>query len=282
MIPRSWLYVPGHRADRIEKALASAADAVVIDLEDAVPADRKQQARSNTVAALNTYPQRAIWVRINAATAEAQADLDILAAAENPPAGLRVPKVESPAQLQRAAELGPWRVHALIESAAGLLRLEAIAQAHTQVDGIALGEADLAADLRVARDGLEWARGWLVCVARAYGLDSPVASVFTDVADIEGLRTSCQTARQNGFHGRSAIHPSQLKTINDVFTPTRAELDAAQRVVEAARSAARRGEATVLDHNGSFIDPAVVAGAEAVLARAEDAPTIPPTTRSTP
>jgi citrate lyase beta subunit len=280
MIPRSWLYVPGHRADRIEKALAGAADAVVIDLEDAVPADRKQQARSNTVAALNTYPQRAIWVRINAgATTETQADLDILAAAETSPAGLRVPKVEDPVQLQRAAERGPWRIHALIESAAGLLRLEAIAQAHARVDGIALGEADLAADLRVTRDGLEWARGWLVCVARAYGLDSPVASVWTDVADIEGLRTSCQTARRQGFHGRSAIHPSQVKTINDVFTPTGAEVAAAQRVVEAARSAAQRGEVAVLDHNGSFIDPAVVAGAEAVLARAADTQTIEQQTR---
>jgi citrate lyase beta subunit len=279
MVPRSWLYVPGHRADRIGKALASGADAVVIDLEDAVPADRKQQARSNTVAALDNNPQRAIWVRINAgATAESQADLDILAAAKTSPAGLRVPKVEDPVHLQQAAARGPWRIHALIESAVGLLRLEAIAQAHAQVDGIALGEADLAADLRVTRDGLEWARGWLVCVARGYGLDSPVASVWTDVADVEGLRTSCQTARQHGFHGCSAIHPSQVKTINEIFTPTHAELEAAQRVVEASRGAARRGEATVLDDNGSFIDPAVVAGAEAVLARAADTPT----NRSTP
>jgi citrate lyase subunit beta/citryl-CoA lyase len=137
------------------------------------------------------------------------------------------------------------------------------------VTGIGLGEADLAADLLVDRDeGLVWARGAVVAAARAAGLPSPVQSVWTDVGDPDGLRVSSEIGRATGFFGRSVIHPRQIDTVHDVYTPSAEEVRAAEGVVATATEAAARGEAAALDPNGRFVDPAVVARARTILDRA--------------
>jgi citrate lyase subunit beta / citryl-CoA lyase len=271
--PRSWLYVPGHRPDRISKALASAADAVVIDLEDAVPGDKKDAARDEALrvladrspADLHGRPQ--MWVRINPAlTTAGQDDMGALAGA--PAHGLRVPRVEDVSDVRQVAERTGLPLQLLLETALGLTRAFALARAHQNVVGIGLGESDLAADLVVDQDeGLQWARGAVVVAARAAGLPSPVQSVWTNVADLDGLRASSVTGRAAGFYGRSVIHPQQIRIIHEVYTPAPDEVEAAREVMRAATGAASRGEVAVLDATGRFVDPAVVRRARIILDR---------------
>ena len=270
-LPRSWLYVPGHRADRVAKALVAGADAVVIDLEDAVPAAQKDAARNLTVAVLGERPDDGalqVWVRINPPGTEA-GRRDVAALAGHRLDGLRVPRADDPGEVREVAERTGARLQLLLESARGLSRARELAEAHELVVGIGLGEADLAADLLVDRDeGLTWARGAVVVAARAAGLPSPVQSVWTDVGDADGLRASSELGRATGFFGRSVIHPRQLDTVHDVYTPSAEEIAAAEGVVATAADAAARGEAAALDAHGRFVDPAVVARARVVLDRA--------------
>ncbi|MFI6260153.1 HpcH/HpaI aldolase/citrate lyase family protein [Micromonospora zamorensis] len=265
MTPRSWLYVPGHRADRVAKALAAGADAVVVDLEDAVPPDQKETARATALRLASQGPhERPLWVRVNDPTGPwGEDDIDALAGLEL--TGLRVPRCEDPAVIRDVATRAGLPLQLLLESAAGLARAAELATAHPLVAGLGLGEADLSADLRVTGDdGLAWARGWVVVAARAAGLPSPVQSVYTDVADLDGLRASTERARANGFVGRSVVHPRQIPVVHEVFTPTAAEVAAARAVLAAAARAQEAGEVAVLDADGRFVDPAVVRRARLV------------------
>ncbi|SNT55099.1 citrate lyase subunit beta / citryl-CoA lyase [Asanoa hainanensis] len=263
MTPRSWLYVPGHRTDRVAKALAAGADAVVVDLEDAVPPDQKRVARETALRL--AAEDRPVWVRVNdpagpwgAADVEALAGLNL--------AGLRLPRCEDPAVVREVGNRAGLPLQLLVETAAGLARAADLATAHPLVAALGLGEADLSADLRVTGDeGLAWARGWIVVAARTAGLPSPIQSVYTDVADLDGLRASTEQARLSGFVGRSVVHPRQIPVVHDVFTPGAAEVAAARAVLAAAARAQERGEVAVLDADGRFVDPAVVRRARLVL-----------------
>lgn len=258
---RSWLYVPGDQRERIFKALRSAADSVVIDLEDAVPPARKDTARQ-TVIDLVTESDSAehsrIWVRVNPLTSTWGA-ADLKAVAELPLAGLRVPRAADPDQVREIADRTGLALQLIVETAAGLTRSVELASAHPLVVGIGLGESDLGADLRVTDDaGLDWARGQIVVAARAAGLPSPVQSVWTNVRDLDGLRTSSLRGRDLGFLGRSVIHPKQIQIVHDVYTPPPEEVAAARSIIAAAEAARERGEVAILDDAGRFIDPAVV------------------------
>jgi citrate lyase subunit beta/citryl-CoA lyase len=241
----------------VAKALAAGADAIVVDLEDAVPVQAKDTARAEVGRLLAGRDEDPVggpelWVRVNPPGTDAgQRDLDALAGA--PVDGLRVPMAEDPSAVREVGRRTGARLHLIVETAAGLARAGELARASAQVTGIALGEADLAADLMVGAPA---------------GLPSPVQSVWTDVADTEGLRRSCRAGRDSGFWGRSVVHPRQLDVVHEVYTPTRAELAAAEEVVRTAEAAAARGHAAVLDAAGRFIDPAVVAQARVVLGRA--------------
>ena len=251
---RSWLYVPAHRADLIAKAMAGPADAVVLDLEDAVPVAAKDAARDAAVAALGMPRTKPLWVRMNAGSA---ADVAALAAAR--PDGVRVPKATDPGAVAALAQELDLPLHLLVESALGVENAFRLALADRCVAGVSLGEADLAADLHV-RDpaALGWARQRVVVANRAAGLPSPVAPVWTDLADPAGLAADTATARDHGFFGRSVIHPSQVEPVNRAFTPSAADLDAARALVASVDGAS-------VDARGRFVDPAVVAGARWLL-----------------
>jgi citrate lyase subunit beta/citryl-CoA lyase len=270
-VPRSWLYVPGHRAERVAKALVAGADAVVIDLEDAVPADRKDAARDQTVALLDERADHGalqVWVRINPPGTEI-GRRDVAALTGRRLDGLRIPRADDPDEVREVAERTGAPLQLLLESARGLSRARELAEAHELVAGIGLGEADLAADLLVDRDeGLTWARGAVVVAARAAGLPSPVQSVWTDVGDTDGLRVSSERGRGTGFFGRSVVHPRQIDVVHDVYTPSADEIASAEGIVATAAEAAARGEAAALSADGRFVDPAVVARARTVLDRA--------------
>ncbi|MEJ8278053.1 HpcH/HpaI aldolase/citrate lyase family protein [Pseudonocardia spirodelae] len=254
---RSWLYVPGHRPDLVRKALDGPADAVVVDLEDAVPAAAKERARATAVAVCGTDPGR-VWVRLNGAGTPWAED-DAAALAGRAVAGLRVPKAEDPAAVAALAERTGAPLHLLVESARGLRAAFDLAACHPLVAGVAPGETDLAADLRVRDRGeLGWARARIVTANRAAGLASPVASVWTDLADTAGLTADCLALRDGGFFGRSVIHPSQIGPVHRVFTPGRDEVERARALLA---SVGAGGDAAWVDEHGRFVDPAVVAGA---------------------
>ncbi|WP_260334198.1 HpcH/HpaI aldolase/citrate lyase family protein [Streptomyces beigongshangae] len=266
VLPLTWLYVPGDRPGTMAKALAAGADVVVVDLEDAVAPDRKGYARAATADLLSERPPVPVHVRVNApGTPESAADLRVLAGL---PAlsGLRLPKVSSPARVRRTAAGAPGLpLYALLESALAVEHAYAIATAHPALRGIALGEADLRADLGVRDDtGLDWPRSRVVPASRAAGLAPPSQSVHPDVCDLAGLAASCARGRALGFVGRAAIHPRQLPVIEAAYLPTPEEIERAESVVGAA--AARPGAQALPD--GRFVDPAVVAGAHRTLALA--------------
>ena len=267
---RSHLYVPGDDPRRIEKALDTEADAVVIDLEDAVAPSRKKEARKNAAEALESEPARPTFVRVNAPGSELAArDIDAVAALYL--SGLRLPKVESLESVRLVAEtLEELRseagIQCLIESALGLELSFEIARSHERVAGISLGEADLAADLGVRDEaGLLYARSRIVSASRAAGLPGPVQSVYTRVNDLDGLRRSTEEGKNMGFVGRSAIHPSQVPIINEVFTPTEEEVAEAQELLDRLEGEAGSGTGAFVLEDGRFVDRAVVESARRTL-----------------
>ncbi|MEU6843684.1 CoA ester lyase [Streptomyces sp. NPDC046716] len=259
----TWLYVPGDRPDVVAKALGSGADVVLVDLEDAVAPDRKAYALDATADLLADRHDVPVHVRVNALDGPlAEREVRRLSGLPGLDA-LRLPKVTGPADLTRVVD---WAgaappLYALLESALGIEHAYDIA-AHPSVHGIALGEADLRADLGVPdATGLAWVRGRAVVAARAAQLPPPPQSVYPDVRDTAGLALSCAEGRALGFLGRTAIHPRQLPVIEDAFRPTEAEVAAARDIVDAA--ALDAGALALAD--GRFVDAAVVAGAHRVL-----------------
>ncbi|PWR13204.1 CoA ester lyase [Micromonospora sicca] len=262
----TWLYVPGDRPDRFAKAVASGADAVILDLEDAVVAGRKAYARE-AVAEFLSEPQAVpVQVRVNE-LAGPDVDGDLAAVAGAPGlAGLRLPKVESPATVAALAARVDTPLHPLIESAVGLEAAYDIAGAHPAVASLGLGEADLRSDLGVADDdGLLWARGRVVVAARAAGLPPPAMSVYANVADLDGLAASCAAGRRLGFLGRAAIHPRQLPVIAEAFRPAEREVARARELLAAVADAQARDSGTVVLPDGRFADRAMVAAARRVV-----------------
>ncbi|MFG2221673.1 HpcH/HpaI aldolase/citrate lyase family protein [Streptomyces sp. NPDC048644] len=270
----TWLYVPGDRPGVVTKALGCGADVVLIDLEDAVAPERKDHALRATAERLGDPAPGPVpvHVRVNALDGP-RAAAEIRALAGLPGlAGLRLPKVHGPAAVHRAATwatgsaAGPVpALYALLESALGIEHAYAIATAHPALRGIAIGEADLRAELGLRDDGgLLWPRSRTVIAARAAGLAPPPQSVYPDVRDGDGLSRSCAHGRDLGFWGRAAIHPRQLPVIEAAYLPTGAEIEAAEEVVKAAAG----GAGAVALPDGRFVDAAVVAGARRVLALA--------------
>ena len=265
------LYVPGDRPDRVAKALGSGADCVIVDLEDAVAASHKGAARDALAGALAEAAPGivAVQVRVNA-RGSAWHEADLAAVAELDPAvGVRIPKVAGPDDVAAVKAALPGReVHALIETALGVEQAFAIASAG--VASVALGEADLRAELGLAageegEPGLAWVRSRLVVAAAAAGLPAPQLSVYADVKDLAGLARSCARGRALGFVGRTAIHPAQLPVIREAFAPTEAEVARAQEIIDRVGAAEADGSGTVVLEDGTFLDVAMVRAARRVL-----------------
>ncbi|MGI5351806.1 HpcH/HpaI aldolase/citrate lyase family protein [Streptomyces sp. CA-250714] len=269
----TWLYVPGDRPDVVAKALRSGTDVVLVDLEDAVAPERKAYARAATAELLSDDAPGPVPVHVRVNDLDGPlAEDDIRTLAPLPGlAGLRLPKVTGTASLRRVAGWVPRGnvppLYALLESALGVEHAFEIATGHHAVRGIALGEADLRADLGMTSGtggGLEYARGRAVVAARAAGLPPPPQSVYPDVRDVEGLALDCAEGRARGFLGRTAIHPRQLPVIEEAYRPSAEEVAAAEEIVAAAGPDA--GALALPD--GRFVDAAVVAGARRTLSLA--------------
>jgi citrate lyase subunit beta/citryl-CoA lyase len=265
------LYVPGDRPDRFDKAVATDADEVILDLEDAVAPGHKAEARATVAAFLENRQRKPIQVRINAPDTPWGGE-DLAAIGPQPGlAGLRIPKVERPETVQHIArQLGPERaigLHLLIETARGVEAAFELATSDRRVASIALGEADLRSDLNVSDErGLAWARGRVVVAARAAGLPAPQMSVHPDLADDDGLAASCREGRAVGFLGRAAIHPRQLPIIVAAFLPTSAEVAEASRLLADLEGALEDGRGGIVLPDGRFVDRAMAGRARAVVA----------------
>lgn len=260
--PRSYLFVPGNRPERFAKALASGADAVILDLEDAVPPDQKDAARATVADWLDaSYP---VVLRINAVDTPWFAGDRALCRR----AGVAAVMLAKTERAEDIALLGHGvPVVPLIESATGFDHLRAIA-ATPGVQRLAFGAIDFQLDMnmRADFDELVFFRSQLVLASRLAFLDSPIDSPSTAIDDAAAVESEAQRARRLGFGAKLCIHPTQIASVNRSFSPSAAERAWAQRVIGVA--AASGGAAVALD--GRMIDRPVILRAQAILRQARD------------
>lgn len=263
--PRSYLFVPATRPERYAKAFAAGADAVIVDLEDAVPASDKAAGRAALLqwfGSLASSGKVPLYIRINAAdTAWFADDLALCREAGAALAGIVLPKAERIDHLARAASIAP--VLPLIESALGIAAVQKLAGAH-RVERLLFGAIDFALDLGIAEEReplLPW-RAQLVLASKLAGLPPPVDGVTTATGDDALVAADTQYARRLGFGGKLCIHPDQIAPVHEAFAPAEAEVAWARRVLAAAQAA--NGAAVALD--GRMIDRPVILAAERILA----------------
>jgi citrate lyase subunit beta/citryl-CoA lyase len=276
---RSFLFAPGNHARRVEKALSLDADAVILDLEDAVATAEKRATREAVVAALARPRRGLLYVRVNAVDTEFCYG-DLAAIVRPRLDGIILPKVESAAglatadwllaQIEREQGLTPRGIDLvpIIETARGLNQIDAILAAGTRVKRVAFGAGDFTLDVNMAwsrgEAELAYARAKIVTASRAAGVEAPFDTVWVDLADEEGLEASARTALGFGFQGKMCIHPNQIAVVNRVFTPSEAEIAFAERVVAAFARAEAEGSAAI-QLDGKFIDYPILYRAQRVL-----------------
>lgn len=285
---RSYLFAPGNQPRKVAKVATFGADAVILDLEDAVPLAEKAATRPVVKAALAGLaggPRR--YIRVNAMdTGLTFDDLAGIVCADLD--GVVLPKVDTAAELvaaeQRLAELEQAAgleaqsidLIPLIETARGVLNVRETAEAGRRVRSLGFGAGDFSRDVAVRFSGTLWgpdglellfARSQIVLASRAAGLEPPMDTVWLDVRDNVGLEQDAQVALRLGFGSKAAIYPGQIEIINRVFTPSAEEIDYARRVVEAFAQAEAAGSASIAV-DGRLVDYPIALKARWVLERA--------------
>ncbi|MBB4631426.1 HpcH/HpaI aldolase/citrate lyase family protein [Sphingosinicella soli] len=269
---RSVLYLPAANARAVEKARTLAADAVILDLEDAVAADAKAGARAAAAEAVTAggWGSRTLAIRVNGiGTQWCEADFQAVAAAR--PDAVVVPKVNSAAEAAEAVRLaGGVPVWAMIETPRGVQAVDAIADT-PGVAALVVGAADLEKDLgcRVgpARGEIQYTLQRVVIAARAAGIRA-FDAMYPDIKDMEGLETVTLQGRALGFDGKTLIHPAQIETANRVFSPSAAEVEQARRIVAAFEAAKAEGKG-VATLDGKLVEVLHAAQARDLIAFAE-------------
>jgi citrate lyase subunit beta / citryl-CoA lyase len=280
---RSFLFAPGNHPRRVEKCLTLGADAVILDLEDAVANAEKAATRSVVVEALQRPRRCRGYVRVNS-LGTAWSHGDFMAVVAKGVDGIVLPKVERAADLQTAEWLldalererglpeGGIDLIPIIETAAGYCNIAEIVRAARRVRRIAFGAGDFTLDL-----GLTWSadetellpfRTTLVAQSRAAGLEPPIDTVWVSLTDKEGFARSVRRSKELGFQGKLCIHPDQVPVVNDCFRPSDEELSHARRVVDAFARAERDGLAAI-QVDGQFVDYPIVYRAQRLIERAD-------------
>lgn len=260
---RSYLFVPGNRPDLVEKARSTEADSLILDLEDSIADEEKENARMAVASVLTEYPA---YVRINGPTTS-YFDEDLAALAEVDLAGVVLPKTETPEQITATLRRLPTEVKILplIETAYGLLESRVLASA-SRVARLIFGSVDFAHDAGIEGDGEEllYARSALVIASRAARIPAPIDGVTTAIYDSERLTFDVARSKRLGFGAKLCIHPSQVDEVNRGFAPTEEEVAWANRVLEATQA----GGVGVTEVGGQMIDRPVIERAKALAARA--------------
>ena len=270
---RSGLYLPASNTRALDKAATLPADALILDLEDAVTPDAKASAREQACAAVRSgrYGQRTVTIRGNGLDTPWGED-DLRAAAEAGPHAVVVPKVSGPEHLDRvAAVVGEGtRLWAMVETPSAVFAARAIA-AHPQVDVLVLGTNDLAKELRAAlvpgRAPLVPHLATVLLAAREAGVEV-LDGVYNDVRDLEGFAAECRQGAELGFDGKTLVHPTQVEVANRVWAPDAAAVEHAARVIAAFEQAEREGRG-VVTVDGRMVEHLHVDTARRTLATAE-------------
>ena len=237
---RSVLYMPGANARAMEKAKTLDADALILDLEDSVAPDAKAEARAQVSAVVKTggYGRRELAIRINGLDTPWGMD-DMAAAVAAGPDAILVPKVSAAADVSRAVALMGQSKAALwvmMETPLAILNAGEIAGADPRLSCLVLGTNDLVKETRARASGGRFALipmlSTCVLAARAFGLDV-IDGVFNDFKNEDGFRVECEQGRDLGMDGKTLIHPSQIATCNEVFSPDAAEIEWSRRIIEA-------------------------------------------------
>ncbi|WP_436911313.1 HpcH/HpaI aldolase/citrate lyase family protein [Halosimplex marinum] len=275
---RSPLFVPGHKSEMIQRAVELPADAILLDLEDAVPAHKKSDARSNIENCLerSVFDDVTVFCRVNDITTD-HISADIRAAVHDDLDGFVYPEVKSRENLstfvrmvsEAESEFRTSRHHTipLIESPSGVLNARSICEATDRNVAVAFGSEDFLAYLQGDSEQtvLQVPRALVAMSARATGL-IPIDTVYIDVHDTEGFRTSAQLADQLGFEGKLLLHPGQIPIANEVFSPDEEKVEQARRVI--AASEGELEDDTVSTVDGEFIGPPIIKAARKTLNRA--------------
>jgi citrate lyase subunit beta/citryl-CoA lyase len=250
---RSVLYMPGSNARALEKARELAADALILDLEDAVAPDAKELARSQVCDAVKArgFGKREVIVRINALSTPWGTD-DLKAAVEAAPDAILVPKISKPQDLHeidaRIGHASQVRVWAMVETPLAILNIQAIASAGGRLTCFVMGTNDLVKEIRGLhtpdRTNLSAALGLSVLAARANGL-AVIDGVYNDIQNAQGFAEICRQGRAFGFDGKTLIHPTQLDVCNDIFAPSAAEVEAARKVIAAFELPENKGKGAI-------------------------------------
>ena len=269
MTPVTYLFVPATRIERVAKAFAAGAHAVIVDLEDAIDPSRKSAARDQLDAYLGEA-SRAVWIRINAVSTQwFSEDIKLISRHANRIAGVMLAKTESLSDLDAVNAAyerhSPIKIIALVESAAGMLSMHDICR-HPQVSRVAFGSADLSKDLGCedAWDTLQFARSQVVLLCAANNLPAPIDGVTFELDRATVVREDAVRASRYGFGAKLCIHPAQLQPAIEGFTPTAQQLQWANSVLQTASagSGAQRLE-------GQMVDKPVVDRARQMMERYE-------------
>jgi citrate lyase subunit beta / citryl-CoA lyase len=273
---RSVLYMPGANARALDKARTLPADALILDLEDSVAPDAKEDARARVAEAVATggYGHREVTVRVNAPGTPWHAD-DLRAAAEAGPDAVVVPKVDDPgtvtavvAALEAAGAPDRTAVWAMLETPAAMFEARRVAAASERLTVLVMGTNDLAKELHAAhvpgRAPLLTALSMALLAARAEGR-TVLDGVYNDVQDLDGFEAETLQARDLGFDGKTLIHPRQIEPCNRIFTPAAEDVDRARRILEAFDQATSQGRG-VVTVDGRMIENLHVEEARRVLA----------------
>lgn len=274
----TWFFVPGSNLRNIEKVNTLEADAFIFDLEDAVAISEKQNARDNVVKAIQHYQQKNIFVRINSFDSPFFLE-DVENVVVEGLSGIVLPKAETSMQLKVLDKLliekekklnipiGSIKIVALIESAMGVHHAIELAK-FNRVIRLAFGAIDYTLDIQATltdhRLELLFARSQLVLASRLAQLEGPIDTVYADIYNESGLRKETTLSKELGFKGKLIVHPAQIKIVNEVFTPSKSEVEQARKIIDAAHKAEKQGKG-VVNLDGKMIDLPVIKQAEAIL-----------------
>ncbi|WP_233807311.1 HpcH/HpaI aldolase/citrate lyase family protein [Paraburkholderia sp. HP33-1] len=263
-LPRSYLFVPGNRPERFDKAYAAGADAVILDLEDAVQPDAKVTARAAVLAAVSAHALRAAWVRINGSDTSWFHDDVAALAGQAGVAGIVLPKAETREQIFAVlANAHPaLSVLPIVETARGFANLAELCGS-PRVLRIVFGTLDFQVDLGIDGDGeeLHMFRSQIVLASRLAGIGAPVDGVSTTIPDADVVEAEARRGRRFGFGGKLCIHPKQIEAVHRAYAWSDAEVELARRVLAAVE--ASHGAAVAVD--GKMVDMPVILKARRVL-----------------
>ncbi|VGS60262.1 citrate (pro-3S)-lyase subunit beta [Streptococcus pyogenes] len=279
---RTMIFVPGANAAMLRDAPLFGADSVMFDLEDSVSLKEKDTSRALVHFALKTFDYSSVETVVRVNGLDSCGALDIEAVVLAGVNVIRLPKTETAQDIvdveavierverENGIEVGRTRMMAAIESAEGVLNAREIAKASKRLIGIALGAEDYVTNMKTRRypDGQElfFARSMILHAARAAGI-AAIDTVYSDVNNTEGFQNEVRMIKQLGFDGKSVINPRQIPLVNEIYTPTKKEIDHAKQVIWAIREAESKGSG-VISLNGKMVDKPIVERAERVIALA--------------